>query len=340
MSELRSHPALELMDPARRTLVRIGPPFSSALNPFLDDGVTIRPAILYADTFNSKAHVAYELVAEGIRSGQITKDTVVLAASSGNTGLGVAQFCKALGVKCTVIMQSDTPAPKVGIIAALGNPVDVLLVSSGTVATARSRGAEPGHYDTDQYGRPANLVAQYKYLMPQLFQADKNLIDVLVVPGGTLGTAGGAKKFVEEHGLKTKIVLALCADGDEVPGARDEERIRRDVKIASIGDFHDRMYGNRYQSFLASYAAFPESVWTPGGPTSGLALSAALRFVKYHKDAKTLDGLRGNDGKIRVMCLFPDDYRPYADLYRSTLKAKDFSLQTVPIRRLLNDDGR
>jgi len=338
MDQLLSHPALTRLHPNSRKLVRIASPLTDALNPFANDGVKITPAILYSSTFNSKVPVAYELIAEAIRSGKITKETKVVAASSGNTGLGIAQINKCIGIESLIVMQNDTPQPKVGIISSLGHPINTALVSSGTVQYAREKGAEPGWYNVDQYTNKANLEAQFKYFAPQLWIEHRGRIDLIVAPGGTLGTAGGLKKYVEENGFGAKIVLALCADGQEVPGARDEARIRRDVKIASVDDFEYRMTATRYQSFLASYAMFAEIDWTQGGPTSGLALSVALRFLQKHKDAGSLDRFRGRDGDINVVFLCPDDYRLYADLYRSTLnEQRDFFLSSVPVSRLLED---
>ncbi|HTR18489.1 MAG TPA: pyridoxal-phosphate dependent enzyme [Candidatus Paceibacterota bacterium] len=314
-------------------------PLSSAINPFAEDRVRITPAVLYDDTFNSKAPVAYELIYAAINSGKITSKTKVVAASSGNTGLGIAQICKAVGLlRCEIVMQNDTPGSKVGTISALGHPIDTVLLSSGTVQYAREKGQQPGWYNVDQYADRANLLAQFNYMAPQLWGIYGNRIDLIVVPGGTLGTAGGLQKYAQNAGFKTKIVLALCADGQEVPGARDEARIRRDVKIASVDNFEYRMTATRYQSFLASYAMFSEIDWTPGGPTSGLALSVALRFLQRHKDAKTLDQFRGPDENLNVVFLCPDDYRLYGDLYRSTLnKDRDFSFSSIPFSRLLED---
>lgn len=332
MNTLLSHPAIKRWDPRSHRLVRMGVPLSPALNPFAAEGVEIRPAFLYVDTFNSKAPVAYELVVDGIRSGKITPETTVGIASSGNTGLGAGMFCKALGLKCEIVMQSDAPASKINAVRALGNPVDVVLLNKGTVEYAREKGKQPGFYDSDQYGNMANLIAQSTYLAPQLWEANNDRIDVVVAPGGTLGTAGGLKKFASEHGKATKVILALCADGEEVPGARDRQRIERDVTIAKPEDFFYCGCAGRHDSFLASHAMLSEAEWTPGGPSSGLSLFVALCFIQKHLDEKTLDQLRGSDGRIRVVFLCPDDCRPYSDLYLSTLKFSELSSTTASER--------
>ncbi len=338
MTYLLQHPALERFDPSRRNLVRLASPLGEALNPFVKDGVTIVPAILYDGTFNSKVPVAYGLITEGIRRGLLTSSTKAILASSGNTGLGAAQLCKALGLYCEVVMPNDTPDAKVGQVSALGNPINAVVVSSSTVQYAKEKGEQPGWFNIDQYGDIVNLLSQYKYFAPQLLDGRHGRIDLVVGPGGTLGTTGGLAKYATEHGLSTKIVLALCENGHEIPGARDEIRVRRDVTYASVDDFEHRMTATRTQAFLASYAMFAEVEWTQGGPTSGLALSVALRFLQKHKIAGTLDQFRGPDGKINLVFLCPDDYRIYGALYKSTLNGqRDFSLSRVPVGSLLDE---
>jgi cysteine synthase len=315
----------------------MAPPLSEKANPFTEDNVVITPALLYADTFNSKAPVAYQLVYDGIANGDITPETTVVVASSGNTGLGVAQLCKTLGLKCLVIMQTDTPALKQGAIGMLGDPVEISLINSGTVARARELGLQAGYYDTDQYARSGNLEAQNRYLAPQLWGSRRENIDVLVASGGTLGTIGGLQKYARDWQRTTKFIVALCDDGEEVPGARDEARITRDVKGISVNDFDGKLYGSRYESFLASAVLVPEIPWMPGGPTSGLAFLSTLRYINRHKKAGTLDSLRGIDGKVQVVFICPDDYRLYADLYRSVLHAEDFRSPFISATRLIGE---
>ncbi|MDR3570771.1 MAG: pyridoxal-phosphate dependent enzyme [Candidatus Pacebacteria bacterium] len=336
MDDLTFHPALERFNPARRTLVRLGSKIESASAFFAKANVTIRPGFLYGDTFNSKAPVAYELISALIRAEKIHKSTKIVAATSGNTGLGIAQLCKALGLYCELVMQNDTPSSKVGVITALGDPINTRQVTSSTVQYAREQGEQPGWCNVDQYSEQANPIAQMKYLAPQLFDENNGRIDLVVVAGGTLGTITGLQRYIEEHELKTKLVLALCENGHEIPGARDKVRVMRDVRFATPDTFEHQMTATRYQAFLASYAMFPEVEWTPGGPTSGLAYSVALRFLHQHALSETLEQFRGPDERINLVFLCPDDYRPYGDLYRSTLNEhRDFFSSNIPIERLL-----
>lgn len=327
---------LEKIHPSRLQIVRMTPELPPSLNIFHSDGVVMRGAMLYGETFN-KAPIAFKLVKDGIEVGEIREDTIVICASSGQTGLGVALLCKLLGLKCVIIMGNDVPSPKVNAIAALGFPIDVELVSTeDTVARARRLGRSPGHYDTDQYARRANVQAQRDYMAPQLFKAHGGRIDLVFAAGGTLGTSTGICRYAEKHRCKTKVIPGICADGEEVPGARTQASIERDVTIASLKDFSDCMKIGRYTAFLSSYALFPVVPWTPPGPTSGLAFASALKFLLKHKIAGTLDQFRGSDDKIYVVFMCPDGSEKYLDLYKGELhKTRDFASPLIPGERLL-----
>jgi len=322
----------------QQKLVRMTGELPASLNPYIDDGVVFKAAMLYGETFNSKVQVGYEMLWEGIASGKITELTTVIAASSGNTGLGLALLCKLLGLKCRIIVANDVPSSKVGLITALGSPIEVVLHTSkdeSTVTRARREGLGDGCFDTDQYANPANLDAQCKYLAPQLWATNQEGINIVVVASGTLGTAGGIKRYVEKRDLGATVVLAVCAPDEEVPGARTKESIRRDVKTARLEDFLHIEMGERYQSFLASYALQAIAPLTPPGPTSGLAFLGALRFVDRIRGAGVLDQFRGSDNIVRVVFLCPDDYRLYSDLYRSELKGRNFAGDRVDSKELL-----
>ena len=137
--------------------------------------------------------------------------------------------------------------------------------------------------------------------------------------------------------LSTKVVLAVCAPNEEVPGARTKESIRRDVTTAQLKDFQYIEQGKRYQSFLANYALHAVVPFTPPGPTSGLALVGALSFLDRIKKAGVLEQFRNNKSKMHVVFLCPDDYRLYSDLYRSELHGRnDFSSDSIEASRFMN----
>ena len=326
---------LQQVSPARYQLIRMTPELPGDLNPFAEDGVIIAGAMMYAGGAFNKVPVAWQLLYDGIESGEVTEDTTVIVASSGQTALALAMLCKMLGLKCIVIMSSDAPPLKAGAIEALGYPIEVRKVAINTIELARTLGAQPGNFDSGQYDRPGNVNGQATFMAPQLF-ALNDRIDLVFVPTGTIGTAGGIAKCAHMQNLTTIVIPAVCKEGQQVPAGRTRSSIDKDVKTASLNDFQEVVAIGRYLSFLAAYALWRIVPWSPPGPTSGLAYAATLQFLDQHKRAGTLDQFRGPDGLIRAVFMCPDENKMYLDLFKGVLYLPtDFASMSIPASRLI-----
>jgi cysteine synthase len=319
------------VNPAKSKLIRMTPRLPRELNPFADDGVSIVGAMMYGGGASNKVAPGWQLVYDGIESGEITQGTTVVVASSGQTALVIATLCKMLGLKCLVIMSSDVPSPKVEAITSLGIPIEVRLISTNTIEYARALGAQPGYFDTDQYLRAGNITGQARFMAPQLLTEHGGPISVVYVATGTIGTGGGIKKR-----LLTKVVIGVCKEGEEVPAGRTESSIRKDVRTASLDEFDGLEAVGRHVSFLSAYSLWRLVPWSPPGPSSGLALAVALQNLRRHKRANTLDTLRGPDGRIYVVFMCPDDNKSYLPLFKAELHlTKDFAAMEIGYERIL-----
>ena len=337
MSNLLDHPFWRSSDPSAMRLVRMSTYFPPALNPFHDKGVTISAAGVPGDVRHSKWYVAREGILDGLKLGRITPDTHIVEASSGNTGDGLAGICNTLGLEITLILPGDTPGPKINAIRALGRYVNVETHSkAGQSATERARelGAQLGWYSPDQYAGEWNPNAHFKYLAPQLF--DLQIPSLLFLPAGTMGTAMGLHRYSCEHKLETRIIPVVCAEGEEVPGARSLSRIERDVRLPWRGCFERLWSGPRHESFLLSYLSWTHMPEQMLGPSFGLGYYGALSFLQCCVEESTLDGYRDANGRIHVVLFGPDDNRLYSDVYFSELTLEELSDRTPSLVRLRN----
>lgn len=133
-----------------------------------------------------------------------------------------------------------------------------------------------------------------------------------------MGTCLGVARYGRDHGLSTKVVPVMCAEGQEVPAARTLSRVKRDIRLpwrTYFDEATDLEFGSRYAAFLLSFLSW-RYVPVELGPSFGLALVGALKFLRRHKLAGTLDRFRDtSDGTVHVVVFGPDDYRPYHALY-------------------------
>jgi len=146
-----------------------------------------------------------------------------------------------------------------------------------------------------------------------------------------MGTSIGLYDFASHAGYSTLVIPVLCAEGEEVPGARTLKKIERDVRNTWNSRFDTLEFGPRHESFLLSYLSW-RAVPQMLGPSFGLGLYGALSFLAQHQAAGTLDQFREPDGRVQVVVFGPDDYRLYTPTYFSELTIEELSGATdVPL---------
>ena len=314
---LKNHPFWHRSNPREMKLVRTFP-LPVEANPFFGDGVNLSIACAAGETMNHKWTVAYEAIRNGVVRGLIDENTIIVEASSGNTGLNLAIICGLLGLRIVIVVPNDMPGAKLDVIRTVGGHVSFQspLHGESTATCARRLGAQDGWHNPDQYTGDWNPRAHASYLMPQLF-AQNPRMTVFVPPCGTMGTALGAHQYAVEHGLSFAVVPAMVADGQEIPAARTLSRVKQDVRNGWEKYFNEANieFGNRFASFLLSYLLW-RLVPVQLGPTSGLAVVAAFKFLRRYLADGTLNRFRHpKDGLVHIVAFGPDDYRLYSALY-------------------------
>lgn len=286
-------------------------------NPFAADGVVLTVAGANGEALYHKGPMAREGILDGVRRGLIVPGTKVVEATSGNTGHWMAVACNALGLDFVAVIAGDVPGSKIDVIRALGGHVSIRNPDPGetTVECARRLGAQEGWYNPDQYAGAWNPRSHYEHLMPQVFGPAP--VSIFVPPAGTMGTSLGARYYARDKGLSTKVVPVMCADKQEIPAVRTLARVRKDILLPWEEHFAetDLQFATRHASFLLSFLSW-RLIPVQLGPSFGAAFVGALKFLREHKAAGTLDQFREpGDGKIHVVVFGPDDYRPYINLY-------------------------
>ncbi len=328
---------LDVLHPSKMRLITMLPPLSERLNPFVGDGVIIRPALMYSAQggFNKLAP-AWGMIRRGIENDTITERATLVAASSGQTARGLAHICKRLGLGFIAVMKSDVPSQKVNAVSFYGVPVEVLQTPFNTIERAIKEAKMENCVVIDQYNDPANAGSQCEFMAPQLWLDPECHNDVIVIAGGTLATAIGTEQHAKKHGYSSSVILAICADGEEIPAGRTEQSIRREVKNGSLDDFSEVYKVSRYAAFVAAAALSHELNWTMPGPTSGMAFVGSLKLISKHRQEGTLDRMRGPDGTIHITFLCPDGMEWYFEIAKAELHGeRDFEAKRILGERLL-----
>jgi len=202
-----------------------------------------------AEYFNAGGSVkdrpALNMILGGERSGKLTKDKIVLDATSGNTGIAYAWICAARGYKVRLCLPANASEERKRILAAYG--ADLVLTSplegsDGAIREARRLYAENPdiYFYPDQYNNPANWQAHYETTAPEIYRQTDGRITHFVAGLGTSGTFVGTARRLRElnpqirlismqpdspfHGLEgMKHMASAIVPGIYDPGIADEE---------------------------------------------------------------------------------------------------------------------
>ena len=103
-----------------------------------------------------KERVSLSMIETGEKSGELTKDKIVLEATSGNTGIGLAMVCAAKGYRCTLVMPESASIERRKIMQAYG--AEILLTPANRATDgaieksyAMAREFPDRYYLTDQF---------------------------------------------------------------------------------------------------------------------------------------------------------------------------------------------
>ncbi len=173
------------------------------LNPFKD--VTIYAKLEACNPGGSiKDRIALSMIESAEQSGDLTPDKIVLEATSGNTGIGMAMVCAVKGYRCQLIMPESASIERRRIMSAYG--AEILLTpakrrTDGAIeqAYAMAREHPDRYFLTDQFNNEANWQAHYNTTGPEIWKQTDGQVTDVVATLGTTGTAMGLCKYFADH---------------------------------------------------------------------------------------------------------------------------------------------
>jgi cysteinyl-tRNA synthetase len=158
-----------------------------------------------------KDRPALSMIESGIASGALTKDKIVIEATSGNTGIGLAMVCSIKQYRLLLVMSESASMERRKILSARG--ADLLLTpghlgTDGAIEEVyRLVRENPGKYFmTDQFNNPQNWKAHYDTTGPEIWTQTKGEISSLIASMGTSGTVMGISRYLKEQNPNVTII--------------------------------------------------------------------------------------------------------------------------------------
>jgi cystathionine beta-synthase len=270
-----------------------------------------------------KDRIALTMIEAAEQQG-LKKNSLLVEATAGNTGLGLALVAAQKGYRVLIVVPDKMSQEKIFHLKALG--AEVVMTRSDVTKghpdyyqdkAARIAGETPGALYVNQFGNAANPLAHEQSTGPEIWQQMEQRVDAMVCGVGTGGTITGLSRFFARVSPQTEMVLADPAGSvlvdyietgklrkagswlvegigeDFLPPVCDLSRVKRAYTIPDREAFQACRELLKKEGILA-------------GSSSGTLLGAALRYCREQKQAKRVVSLVCDSGNKYLSKVYND----------------------------------
>jgi len=159
---------------------------------------------------SSKDRIAKFMIEEALKTGKLTKDSIIIEPTSGNTGIGLAAIASSYGIKVILTMPENMSEERIKLLKMYGAQI-VLTEKTKGMAGAIEKANElakenPGSFIPSQFDNPVNPLTHQKTTGPEIWQDLDGNVDAYVACIGTGGTLSGTGRFLKQQNPQIKIV--------------------------------------------------------------------------------------------------------------------------------------
>lgn len=156
-----------------------------------------------------KDRAAKAMIEQAEAEGRLTKDSVIIEPTSGNTGIGLASVAAARGYKAIFTMPETMSVERRSLLKAYG--AEIVLTDgskgmAGAIAKAEElAAANPHAYIPSQFTNPAYPAAHRACTGPEIWEDADGRVDFFVAGVGTGGTVSGIGEYLKAMNPDVKV---------------------------------------------------------------------------------------------------------------------------------------
>src|SRR5579862_7759098 len=165
-----------------------------------------------------KDRIGMAMIEAAEKDGRLTKDTVIIEPTSGNTGIALAFVAAAKGYKIILTMPETMSLERRTLLAMLGAKL-VLTPGAegmkGAIARAEALAKEtPNSWVPQQFSNPANVEIHKKTTAEEIWADTDGKVDIIVAGVGTGGTITGCVEVIKP---RKPSFVAITVDPKDSP---------------------------------------------------------------------------------------------------------------------------
>ncbi len=249
-----------------------------------------------------KDRAALSIIRAAEDSGDLKPGGVVVEGTAGNTGIGLAMVCSALGYRCKIVMPRTQSQEKKDAVKLLGaelvevdavpysNPNNYVHVSE-RMAKELAETESNGAIWANQFDNTANRDAHIRTTGPEVYAQTDGKVDGFICAVGSGGTLGGVSMALKKLNPKIQIGVAdpmgskmysfykygeLESEGNSITEGIGQGRITANLKDIVV----DRAYQIHDKEALETLFSLNQLEGICLGGSSGINVAGAIRMAK------------------------------------------------------------
>lgn len=270
-----------------------------------------------------KDRVALAMIEAAERDGKVQPGSLIVEATAGNTGLGLALVAAQKGYRLLIVVPDKMSQEKIFHLKAMGAEVQLTRsdVTKGHPEYYQDMAArlarEHGAFYVNQFANEANPRAHEEGTGPEIWEQMEHKVDAVVAGVGTGGTLTGLSRYFARISPQTEMVLAdpvgsilveyvrtgkvgkagsWLVEGigeDFIPSVADLSRVKKAYAISDGEAFLTCRELLKKEGIMA-------------GTSSGTLIAAALRYCREQSEEKRVVSLVADSGNKYLSKVYND----------------------------------
>lgn len=231
-----------------------------------------------------KDRPALRMIEEGLASGDLTPETTLIDATSGNTGIAYAMIGAARGIDVTLALPANASEERKQTLRAFGAELiltDPMEGTDGAQARVKEIVADaPGKYFyPNQYDNDANWRAHFDGTGAEIWEQTGGQVTHFVAGLGTSGTFTGVTRRLREE---SSSVTCVSMQPDSPLHAMEGLKHMQTARVPGIYDdqLADRTLTCRTEDAYEMTRRLSREEGVLVGPSAGANVAAALRVAE------------------------------------------------------------
>jgi cysteine synthase A len=251
----------------------------------------------YNPAHSVKDRIGLAMIEAAEQSGRIGPNTIIVEATSGNTGIALAMVCAARGYRCRLVMPETMSNERRMLLRAYGAELVLTPGPEGMLGAIRRAeeivASDPNCFMPQQFNNPANPDVHRRTTAEEIWRDTDGKVDILVAGVGTGGTITGVAEVIK---ARKPSFQAIAVEPDASPILSKGTKGPHPIQGLGAGFIPEVLNTHSYDEVIAvknddafetaRAAAREEGLLV--GISSGAALWAANQVAKRPENAGKL----------------------------------------------------